>query len=150
MKILTFSFDGNISEEVLARLHNIATKYVVASDQAKVHDFIKNTKFNDFDYVLGMGMYSGRDASKIRIETVYTNKFHNNQRDDDSVAVIPFLHESEQFKITKRIGNSYCNLVSYLFVSKHPKVPYTFLHIPKNYSVKDATTVIDAQLERLS
>ncbi|QQG51081.1 MAG: hypothetical protein HZB75_01040 [Candidatus Saccharibacteria bacterium] len=149
MNILVFGFKGNISEEILAELNTGMAKYVLASNEAEIKAFIERVKFNDFDYVLGMGVYSGADASKIRIETTFTSQFHNDKKGNHSVTVTPFLHESTHFKIAKRAGNSYCNLVSYLFTSKYPKIPYCFLHIPKSYPLTRAIGVINAELEGL-
>lgn len=149
MNILVFGFKGNVSEEILAKLNNTATKYTLISDETEIYDFVKNTKFNDFDYILGMGAYTGSDTNRIRIETVYSSQFRNDKKDNRSIIITPFLHESQHFKITKRIGNSYCNLVSYLIASRHPEIPYSFLHIPKNYPLLSAVDAINEQLESL-
>lgn len=149
MNILAFGFQGNISEEVLTGLDQSITKYVVMSEATKINDFISRIDFASFDYVLGMGMYTGVDTDRLRIETVYTSQFRNDKGFNRKTEISPFLHENEQFKITRKIGNSYCNLVCYLFTSKYTKVPYSFLHIPKTYGTKDAIDAINNQLATL-
>jgi hypothetical protein len=144
MKIIGFAFKNNISENVLKQLP-LSEKYYLESTEVEIRDFVKTLVKTSPEYVLGLGMYSGRDTDFLRIETVCKNKFRNSKINSaglDEYRIEPFLAASSHSKVTAGLGNSYCNLVSYL-IKTSSSFPYTFIHIPRTFSLELATSVIN-------
>ncbi len=105
-------------------------------------------------YILGLGVYTGRDQDKIRIETKCTNQFRNNVIEEKTIEEIDinyFLTPSISSKYATAIGNSYCNLVSWkimrLIETKQLQSQYTFLHVPKSMKAMTAVKEIDQMLK---
>jgi hypothetical protein len=103
---------------------------------------------------LGLGVYSGRDQDKIRIEKSCTNKFRNDFIEGDGlieIKIIPYLKPSQNSKYAQGIGNSWCNLISWKIMTIINKgelaSKYTFLHIPKRMKTGLAVAKIDEMLE---
>jgi hypothetical protein len=148
MSILIFAFSHTIAELVAKDLI-YGEKIFLDSTERAVNDFVQHTNFADYDYALGMGMYSGKDKNEIRIETSCTNQFRR-QKDDLKKLEIPYyFHSASGIKLAKGIANSYCNLVSYKILSKSPDARYTFLHIPKSFDSSRAARIIEEQLATL-
>lgn len=123
-------------------------KYIIDGTNS-VNDFIDIAKNLPFKRILGLGQYSGKDKSKIRIELQCNNKFRNNiiSSSTEIISTNPWFVESEDFVYAKAMGNSYCNLVSYkLMGSINNLVEYTFLHIPKEYDLQKAVNIINQQI----
>lgn len=149
-KVLVFAFKGLVSEKVAKLLGDRFDIAIIDSTVADIERFIQETNFDSYDYILGMGMYSGRDKAALRIETVCTNQFRNNKESLDVKPIPYFLQPSDGIKIVKGIGNSWCNLVSYKLVSVFPEKPYTFIHVPKKFATKKAGEIIISQLTALA
>lgn len=104
-------------------------------------------------YILGLGLYSGIDQDKIRIETICSNQFRNNYEGGKSqkIQISPFLKPNSQMKFAKAIGNSYCNLISWKIMQLINKQKlhsqYIFLHIPKTMKFWIAFQEIDRVLQ---
>jgi pyrrolidone-carboxylate peptidase len=107
------------------------------------------------DYILGMGIYSGKDQDAIRIETVTTNKFRNDpiEKDvaDDHLKINYFLKPTDHdVKLASGMGNSWCNLISWkimrLIMNKKLASQYSFLHIPKTFSSYRTIKIIKRML----
>ena len=145
MKIVAFGFEKNISEQVLK---NLKTEEIHAlkSDKSVIQCFVNNLFTDVPELVLGLGMYSGRDKDKLRIETSYnlgTEKF----------AINYFLEPSLHSKLSDGIGNSYCNFVSGLIMEKIKSdglnTRYSFIHIPKSFDVDLAVSEIEGMLSSI-
>ncbi len=157
MEIQIIAFKNNISEIVLNGL-NIQKKYYIDSDEKFIRNFVDNFKFSDGKgLVIGLGEYSGRDKEKLRIETICTNKFRNGviALDSEGFKISNNIKVGSNSKLAKGIGNSYCNLMSYLFslklLSKNIKneVGFAFIHIPKSFKVEVAIEEIMGLLSNL-
>ncbi len=148
MKVLVFAFADTIAEAVTDELSSpfVVQKLLLNSSQGAIATFIKTTDFTQFTHCIGIGVYSGRDQDKIRIESSCTNKFRNQGDANQRINIPYFLPADKEFKIAHGIGNSWCNLVSYTLIKLSPDMPYTFLHIPKKYNVRQAARSIDAAI----
>ena len=100
-----------------------------------------------------MGIYTGKDRDKMRIETVCTNKFRKEFIQGNTLQELiinPFLKPFKISKFARGIGHSYCNLVSWhimqLINGKKLSAKYTFLHIPKTMDVKDTVREVQHML----
>lgn len=141
MGFLTFAFKGTVSEEII-KLLPLHHKVILESSLPSIDSFVQDLLTVQPEFILGLGEYTGRGDEKIRIETVTWNKFRNNRigSGPEFLTIHPFVKLSEGFKLTHALGNSWCNLISYKIVeqieNKKLKSKYTFLHIPKNYSLE--------------
>lgn len=153
--ILIFAFSPTIAEKVLDRIDikNIE-KRLLSSSYSAINEFVDNLDYSKFRYIIGMGVYSGRDKSQLRLETVYRNKFRNNiiSKTPVTITVMPFMQPSKYLKIASGIGNSWCNLVSYKVSSliDDDSIKYNFLHIPKLFNEKLAIEAIKEQISLLT
>lgn len=152
MQIYGFAFGkANVSVYTLWQLKNINCCYQVFPNNFE--SYLRFLLHNKPEYILGLGVYSGRDQGKIRIEKVCTNKFRNDFIEGDSLAEIkikPYLQPSQNSKFAQGIGNFYCNLISWkimkLINEKRLASKYTFLHIPKKMKTWLAVAEIDRML----
>lgn len=152
MQIYGFAFGkGNISAYTLWRLKNINCCYQVFPNN--FDSYLNFLTHDQSEYILGLGVYSGGDQDKIRIEKVCTNKFRNDIVEGDGLIekkIDPYLKPSENSKYTQGIGNSWCNLTSWkimkLINEGELASKYTFLHIPKKMKTWLAVTEIDKML----
>src|SRR6185369_4529884 len=105
--------------------------------------FVEKLKTLQPKLILGLGMYSRKDKDKLRIETQC-------KIDDKSYAINHFLNPLSKSKLAKGIGNSYCNYISAKIMekikSKELDAQYTFIHIPKSFSVSEAVKEIEAMI----
>lgn len=142
MNLLVFAFQNNISETVLQKL-DTPHKRSIASDNSHIRTFLSELIETNPQYILGLGMYSGRDRNKLRIETVCKDK-------GKSRYINYFLNPANHSKLAQGIGNSYCNLVSLLIMEAIDKgaltSKYTFIHIPKSFQSNLAVSEINKML----
>lgn len=149
MKILLFAFKGTVAEKVANKLR-VPVKIITLNSSAKaIYEFVSSFEINQYDYVLGMGMYSGRDSDALRLETQCNSHFRNNKDNLQKISIPYFLHADEGIKLAMGIGTSWCNLVSYRLLKAKPKLKYTFIHVPKLFPVNEAAKIIDQQLAHL-
>lgn len=149
MKILAFGFKENLSGSIVEQLDEQTHKIILESEVCAIDNFLESTNLRNYDYILGVGSYSGVDKDRIRIETVCTSQFRNDKSNLITIKMKPFFQSSKRLKLTYRIGNSYCNLVSYKILAKYPDLKFTFLHVPRDYSQKHAIEEINSQLQTL-
>ena len=152
MQVYGFAFGkGNISAYTLWRLKNIDCCYQIFPNN--LESYLKLLLHNKPKYILGLGVYSGRDQDKIRIEKVCTNKFRNDFLKGDKLIEVEinlYLKPSQNSKYTQRMGNSWCNLASWKIMKLinegklHSK--YTFLHLPKKLKTWLVVSEIDKML----
>ena len=151
---MIFSFEGNISQEVLDKLSN-KHKAVINSDESEINKFIKGLLFDHYSFIIGLGEYSGKDKDRLRIEVVCSNKFRNKVLGQEykKINISEFLKPSSKSKLAKGIGNSYCNLISYLIMKNikesNQQILYAFIHIPKGFSVEEAANEINQILKTI-
>ncbi len=107
------------------------------------------------EYILGLGVYSGRDKTKVRIEQFCSNIFKSKTIDNLEEKQIPinyFVQPGEFSKYTSDIRTSYCNYVSFQIMSliNTHQLPskYTFLHIPKSLNSSIVITEINQMLSQ--
>lgn len=147
-----FAFKNTIAEKIALNLPQ-ENVYYVDSSKESIERFVKQILDIKPDRLLGLGSYSGIDKERIRAETVCKNKFRNkvifnNQMKEFDINF--FAIPSEKLKLANGIGNSYCNLISFLIMnaihSQKLKTKYTFLHVPRTFDAKLAT----AQIQRIT
>lgn len=148
---LVFAFRHTIAEEILKhlKLPGNVDKILLDSSVEAVDHFIATTNFSQYQHILGLGMYSGRDQDKIRIETECISQFRNNKQNLEILPIPYFIEPSEHMKSAKGMGNSWCNLVSYKLLKRVPDVKYTFLHVPKRFDVRVATYAIQGIMDEI-
>lgn len=148
-----FAFIKNLSSKVLYKLRNVDCCYLLAG-KSSIDKYMEFLLHDQPENILGMGVYTGRDQDKIRIETKCSNKFRNKLIKENSLIeydIDSFITPSEKVKTASGIGNSYCNYVSFRIMEliKNGKLNcnYTFLHIPKKRKFYEVATLIDKQLD---
>lgn len=149
MSLLIFAFRYTIAEKVAEGLKISARKIWLDSTEQAITTFTTETHFSDYDYILGMGMYSGRDKGALRIETTCSSQFRGSKTNLQMLTIPYFLHSAPGIKLAKGIGNSYCNLVSYQLLSRSSHPNYTFIHIPKHFDPPHAADMLEWQLQHL-
>lgn len=146
---LILAFKYALAEEIFTQLKlpDTVDKIFLDSSVESIGYFIATTNFSQYEHIIGLGMYPGRDQNKIRIETECTNQFRNNKENLEKLNIPYFIQPNEHMKLAKSIGNSWCNLVSYRLIKAVPDTRYTFLHIPKRFDPFKASRVVETQLE---
>ncbi len=150
MQIYGFAFGRNLSAYILWRLREIDCCYEIFPNN--LDQYLQMILHDQPECILGLGVYSGVDQDKIRIETKCSNQFRNDFIEGnkiEDISIDPYLKPSLLSKYATGIGNSYCNLVSWkimrLILQKKLKSRYTFLHIPKSLGA----TVLVKQIDSL-
>ena len=147
MKIFVISFKGNVSEEVCNKLKSDVKHISLKSSERELVEFIASNNLSMYDYIFGLGEYTGRDRDSIRVEKRCNTKFRNKKYRDNKIEInYDFDYKAKHIKLADGIGNSYCNLLSLLILQKNPSVQYSFLHIPKTFDANLAVDIIDAQI----
>lgn len=145
MKLLAFAFQDNISSSILQKL-DIVNKFYLPSNNRKIENFVEELVKINPHYILGLGMYSGKDKDKLRIETLCLDENETRQ-------INYFLTPHIQTKLAKGIGNSYCNFVSFQIMkeieNKKLNTKYTFIHIPRTFDIDEAIAEINQMLSEL-
>lgn len=151
MQIYGFAFGRNLSASVLWRLKNIDCCYQIFPNN--LDRYLQMLLHDQPEYILGLGVYSGVDQDKIRIETKCSNQFRNDfikGNEFEEILISPYLKPSILTKYAEGIGNSYCNMVSWqimqLILQKKLRSQYTFLHIPKSLGTITLVKEIDSLL----
>jgi len=142
-RIFGFAFTRfNISSRTLYSLSGIDYRYLLWGEST-MNRYLKLIIDKQPKYLVGMGIYTGRDKEHIRIETVCTNQFRKSYISGDTIqkqVIKPFVQESGVCIFSQSIGASYCNLISWKIMSAISegklKCQYTFLHIPKSMNVE--------------
>jgi pyrrolidone-carboxylate peptidase len=150
--LYSFAFGGNLSAQVLHCLDSaIDHRYFIRPKN--LNRYLEILVNDQPEYILGMGLYAGRDQDKIRLELKCSNKFKNQILDYPNfveLKINPFLTPLDYSKLASGIGFYYCNLISYKIVSlikeEKLKSSYTFLHIPKKFDKQKATIEIQSIL----
>lgn len=154
MQIYGFAFGkGNISAWILWRLKNIDCCYQVFGETS-INRYLEFLLHGKPEYILGLGVYTGRDRNKIRIETKCSNQFRNSFIEGNNLqelTIKPYIKPLENSEFVERTGNSYSNMASWKITKliNQGELPsqYSLLHVPKIMSIKIAITEIDKMLE---
>ncbi len=154
-KIYGFAFGRTIASSVLYQIKNLDCCYLVfgiSSIDGYMNFLVKHQP----KYILGLGVYTGKDQGEIRIEKKCTNKFRNGFIEGNTIIeqkINPFLRPIAGVKFAEGIGNSYCNYISYrittLIKSGDLKSKYCFLHIPISFEINLAARIIDKMVTKL-
>ncbi len=135
--MIVFGFKATNSELVVSNLSGSYTKVILDSTAISISKFIKKLDTSSHDMILGLGQYGGRDNTGLRLEQLAKNKFRN-----ERIGKIPiiqlnsFLQPLPTMALGNGMGNSWCNLISYLIATKHPNIRYSFIHVPKHYPLE--------------
>ncbi len=120
---------------------------------ASIDRFVQKLLADQPDYILGMGIYGGRDREHIRIETTCFNKFRRKEimpGAPEKLDIPYFVQPTETSILAKSIGNSWCNLVSWKIVEQiikgDLKSRFTFLHLPKRMKPEVASSEVAKML----
>lgn len=148
MKVLIFGFKNSL-RHIISNLDDNFDKIYINSNISSIKKFVTDTNFKQYDYVIGLGLYSGKDTGYIRIETKCSSQFRNNKSNLELILIPYFFKPDNNFKLASGIGNSLCNLVTYSVLKKSHNIKYTFLHIPKTFCLLKATDCISNQLKVL-
>ena len=149
--MIIFSFQHNLTEKVLKGI-DVGEKFSVLSHEVYISKFVQQLLKSNPPFVLGLGIYSGRDNDTLRIETVCSNKFKNTVQGPVLYqrSITPFLQPLNKSKLAQGLGNSYCNLISFLIMDTIEKqklqTKYTFIHVPKNFDIGTAINEINSML----
>lgn len=136
-KLVIFGFSKTNSQNLLLSL-SIGRQFLLKSQKEDIEGFVEDLVKIKPEFILGLGEYSGRDQDKIRQEVRCSNKFKNETlgKSLEKIDIEPISIDSDLVKLSKNMGNSYCNLVSYLIMKKiksgQLKSRYIFLHLPKD------------------
>lgn len=157
MNFSAFAFTRrNISCTTLYSLKSnlIDHKYLLWGESS-INKYLELIIKNQPKYILGLGIYTGNNDGKIRIETKCSSRFKNlNQYASiDELDIHSYLKPNQNSKFTTSIGHSFCNLVSYkickLIESGQIKSAYTFLHIPRGLKSIDTAATVDDMLSKI-
>lgn len=118
MKILILAFKNTVTETIAKDLRISTKKVYLESNKEWIERFVTRFDFAEYDYILALGEYNGRDKDAIRIETECSSQFRNNKERLEELTIPYFLKPEPPFKLVNGIGNSWCNLISYRMLSK--------------------------------
>jgi len=139
---LIFGFEGTNTEKVAQLLSDVADIKIIKSSETGIENFISRTDFSHYKHIIGIGMYSGRDKDRVRIETECSSQFRNKKENLIRLSIPYFIDENDIFKLAKGIGNSWCNLVSFRLIKTQKVANYTFLHVPRTMSVTKVANAV--------
>lgn len=149
--IFGFAFTKrNISCQTLYKLQNLDNRYLLFGE-ASIDKYCEYLIKHNPEYILGLGIYGGRNKEYIHIETMCNNLFKKkliDLKEYKEIEIKPFAIENELAKYSQTLGKSYCNLISWkicsLISSGKISSRYTFLHIPKNNDPDISARVISS------
>ena len=164
MKILVFGFKpyrnykGNITEKIIKLLRDRSgLSKTVLPVQFDKKIFLKAVEKHKPDVVLGLGMHPR--AKKIRIERRAKNIMRRSagerlQKIENSAPTFRFvnlkLKPDSRARITYNAGDYVCNFCMYILsdIAEKKGIRFAFLHIPKDYKIKNAVKFIEEKIEK--
>lgn len=143
-KLFGFAFTKrNISYQTLYCLRNIDCCYLLWGEKS-INKYLEFLLEHQPEFILGLGIYTGRDQKKIRIETKCSNGLSKTD-------INPFLKPYQNSIFAESIGNSFCNLASWKIMELinlgNLKSRYTFLHLPKSMAPSFAVEEIESMIK---
>jgi pyrrolidone-carboxylate peptidase len=134
--ICGFAFPRNASTRVMYALNRFDYCYVLWPNN--LDQLVKRLLRDQPEHILGMGIWSGRDQDKVRIETRCTNIFRRGFIEGNSLRKLklkPFLKPDQGSKYGTGMGFSYCNRASWRVAREIEKgqlnSEFCFLHLPR-------------------
>lgn len=154
MKIYGFAFTRrNISAQTLYSVEGLDHRTLLWG-VASIDRLVQKLLTDQPEYVLGMGIYGGREH--IRIETTCFNKFRREEITTgapEKLDISYFVRHTEISILAKSIGNSWCNLVSWKIMEQIStgklQSKYTFLHLPKRMKPEVANVEVASLLKAI-
>jgi pyrrolidone-carboxylate peptidase len=151
MRVYGFAFTRrNISCQTLYSVEGF-THRTLLWGEVSIDRYVQKLLLDQPEYILGMGIYGGRDREHIRIETTCFNKFRRKEimpGAPEQFEIPYFVKPTEISIIAKSIGNSWCNLVSWKITEQimrgDLKSKFTFLHLPKRMDLNLTTTEVNS------
>lgn len=143
-QIFGFAFQlRNISCRTLYNLPNLNHRTLLWGSRS-IDKYLNFLLDKQPDHILGLGIFFGRVSPIIRIETIC-------HTDNEILPINPFLSPGNMSIYSDKIGNSYCNQVSFK-IAKQIKLgnlrsKYCFLHLPKKMESVIALTEISHLLD---
>lgn len=146
--LYSFALTSNLGR-LLYQLKSSDCCYIVYGNN--IDHYLKMLLHDQPSHILGLGIYSGIDKDKIRVETITTNRFRSNPIETyapEEIKINNYLETSNgNFKMASALGNSYCNLISWkimrLITDGSLKSKYSFLHIPKGMCHKELISMVN-------
>lgn len=152
MKTVFIAFSNNVAEHILSQME-VSYKLHTPSSESGITRTVNKVLQGNYQRVVALGMYSGKDQDKLRIETVCNKRFRNQEIDGiTKLNLSQALKPIENVKYAKGLGNSWCNLLSTRMLN-HPKlqhIEYSFIHIPKTFNPKTASRLIQEMINNMS
>lgn len=144
----------NISTRIIYGIQGL-TKRNLLWGASSINSYCDLLIKDNTQFILGIGLYSGKSRDKIHIETAATNTFKRNMINpsgQSSYSINPFLKPASELSIlSETIGNGYCNFVSYkvceLIYTKEISSRYTFLHVHKSMDEAEVIKEIESMLK---
>jgi len=149
-RFLVVYYRQTVAEKVAKMLTGTVDIARIDSDVTAISDFVQKLDTKIYQYVLGLGQYSGRDQATLRLELTCNQKWRNTpllyfkKRE-----IVPFMNESKLLKHSVGYGNSYCNLLSLQMRNTYLHTPYNFVHIPKKFDIHLASFELNTQLQNI-
>ncbi len=144
--ILLVAFKNTIAEKVVADLP--FKNLIIESSHTSIDDLMQVIR--NFNYVIGLGEYSGKDQNKLRIETKCNKKFRNQEiKNSERLDIDQILPVTLNSKYSTGIGNSWCNLLSVRVLNSNFRGKYAFIHIPKTIDPVSAKSEIKTLIGEL-
>ena len=164
MKLLIYGFESfgqdstNVSQEVVNRLpirQNMAKMILPVRFNASI--ILSNVKEYKPDYILGLGQYP--DGDKIRIEKLAVNEWASGTNPSrtivdggpESATVMLDLEPDDNSLVSHDAGRYFCNYSMYILLTnpKTKDIPFAFLHIPKNFDLKESVEFVENKVEKI-
>lgn len=158
-KFLLYGFhshgEKNISVEIISKLNIQNSVLLDCNDLESFQSSADHllTLVPNYEYIIGLGQYSGRDNEKIRVEGLAKNIFRNGVIHEEGMASYDLYQpdlgwdSQNRFKHSQAMGNSWCNLSAYIISEvihkKKYKTKLLFLHIPKSFPAGQAVDLIN-------
>jgi len=135
--LVIFALTAKLPKDVLS-LIDFPKKKIAPTGKKSLTNFAN--KLQEFKFIVGLGDYSGKDQNNLRLET----ECH---REDQTFHINNLLKPITGVIYSEDIGNSYCNLISFMITKNYPNTSYSFIHIPKKMDAKFAAKKINELIE---
>lgn len=165
-KVLLYGFQSNGEKNIsMAIINKLNIQNSIILDCNDLESFQSSAEHllalvPNYEYIIGLGQYSGRDSDKIRVEGLAKNIFRNGTIHEEGMASYALYQpdlgwdSQDRFKQSKAMGNSWCNLSAYIISEiiheKKYKTKLLFLHIPKSFPVEQAVELINDLMSNLN
>lgn len=146
MKLLVLAFRGTIAQHIADDLTIPAHTVLIESDKDWISQWVARIDFREWDYILAMGEYTGRDQESLRIETSCSSQFRNDTSNLRNRVIPYFFKPTAPFKLAHGMGNSWCNVLAFqILTCPYPPANFTFLHVPSRWDAADGARAISRQ-----